>query len=205
MRRKIGSIKPVNLVRFVCLIISFTFIVIQIYSALQLGSISSETSSAELKLLPNTRTSSSSEFGETVIKMLPEDLKFTMFLPSEESFRRDLRLNMNDSNSYAVLTRVLGFSAVPRWITLAELEYGKEKCFQTISGFNLYVSKDSTGMVVVNGVVSNQVGLKMKDLMVHIMDGVVMDAEFEQSMSLKNTILEDEDDDVILTRLVLSI
>lgn len=118
-----------------------------------------------------------------MLKMLPEDLAFTVFLPSEEAIRRDLRLKRNDSDSYAVLTRVLGFSSVPRWISSADLERGKQRRYDSISGLNLLVGKDLNGNVVANGVVSEAVDLRIGGgIIVHVMDGVVMDAEFEQSV-----------------------
>ena len=36
-------------------------------------------------------------FGNIVILMLPQDLAFTVFVPSETAFERDLRLHTNDS------------------------------------------------------------------------------------------------------------
>ncbi|KAL1544823.1 hypothetical protein AAHA92_21626 [Salvia divinorum] len=114
------------------------------------------------------------------LKLLPEDLAFKLFLPSEEAIRRDLRLKRNDSDSYAVLTQVLGFSSVPRWISSGDLERGKQKSYDSISGLSLCVSKDLDGNLVVNGVVSEEVDLRF---------GEVMDAEFEQSVHL------DDDDD----------
>ncbi|KAK6145466.1 hypothetical protein DH2020_022286 [Rehmannia glutinosa] len=185
------GVSKLKQIKFVCIIVSVAFIVIQIISALQLRNISPSTISSPNRKLSTTNLSRSSkigEFGVMVIRMLPEDLAFTLFLPSEEAFRRDLRLNRNDSNAYAILTRVLGFSAVPRWISSADLEHGKQIIYDSISGFNLYISKDLNGMVVVNGVVSEQVDLKMGKVLVHMMDGVVMDAEFEQSV-------KPEDDD----------
>ncbi|KAL0359199.1 UNVERIFIED_CONTAM: hypothetical protein Sangu_0769300 [Sesamum angustifolium] len=196
-RRKIGALKLKNPVKFICIIVSVSFIIIQIISAVQLTNISASKVPSPKPTHTKSTLSGVSEigkFGETVIKMLPEDLAFTLFLPSEEAFRRDLRLNQNDSNSYAVLTRVLGFSAVPRWISTAELEQGKEKIYESISGFSLYASKDLNERVVVNGVVSEQRGLKMGNVLVHVMDGVVMDAEFEQSVQPQD---EDEDEDEV--------
>ncbi|KAI3470854.1 hypothetical protein Pfo_027517 [Paulownia fortunei] len=195
-RRKIGVLKLKNPVKVVCIIVSVSFIIIQIISALQLRNISPSTISSPKRKLPTTNLSRGAKigkFGETVIRMLPEDLAFTLFLPLEEAFRRNLRLNRNDSNTYAILTRVLGFSAVPRWISSADLEYGKQKIYDSISGFNLYMSKDLNGMVVVNGVVSEQVDLKMGNVLVHVMDGVVMDAEFEQSVQPEDDDDEEED------------
>ncbi|KAL3652232.1 hypothetical protein CASFOL_001913 [Castilleja foliolosa] len=193
MRRKIGISKLKNPVKLICIIVSVSFIIIQIISAIQLTKISTSTINPPKPKIPKinlSRGSEIGEFGKVVIRMLPSDLAFTLFLPSEEAFRRDLRLNRNDSNTYAVLTRVLGFSAVPRWISTADLEYGKQKTYDSISGFNLYVSKNLNGMVVANGVVSEKVDLRMGEILVHVMNGVVMDAEFEQSVQP-----EDDDDD----------
>ncbi|GFQ02529.1 hypothetical protein PHJA_002397000 [Phtheirospermum japonicum] len=180
-RKKLGVSKLKNPVKVICIIASVSFIIIQIISAIQLTKISPST-------INSPDRSKIGEFGKTVIRMLPSDLAFTLFLPSEEAFRRDLRLNRNDSDTYAILTRVLGFSAVPRWISTADLDYGKQKTYDSISGFNLYVSKELNGMVVVNGVVSDEVDLRMGKVLVHVMNGVVMDAEFEQSV-------QPEDDD----------
>lgn len=130
------------------------------------------------------------KFGEMVIEMLPEDLPFTVFLPSEKAFERDLRLHLNDSlvgdkanDTYAILTRVLGFSAVPRMINSVNVPYGREVDFDSLAGFTLYMSRDADGMLVVNRIRSTNVDLQQRsNILVHIMDGVIMDAEFEQSV-----------------------
>ncbi|KAL7108799.1 hypothetical protein ACP275_06G136100 [Erythranthe tilingii] len=181
-RRKIRASK--NPLKFVCVIVTVSFIIVQIISALHLTSTISSSPKPVIK-------PSIGELGETVIGMLPEDLAFTLFLPSEEAFRRDLRLDRNDSDSYATLTRVLGFSAVPRWISTADLdlEYGEERVYGSISGFDLVVSKDLKGRVVVNGVASEKKGLRKGSVVVYVIDGVLMDAEFRQSV-------QPDDDDV---------
>lgn len=132
-----------------------------------------------------------------MLEMLPEDLAFTVFVPSEEAFERDLRLRANDSfvgekmnDTYAVVSRILGFSAVPRSLTSVSMPFEKEVLYDSISGFMLSVSKDVDGMLVVNRVRSQRVDLRKKELIVHVMDGVVMDAEFEQSVQPDNE--EDE-------------
>ncbi|XP_073138138.1 uncharacterized protein [Henckelia pumila] len=118
--------------------------------------------------------------------MLPEDLAFTLFLPSERALERDLRLMGENANqSFAILTRVLGFLVVPRWIRVADLEVGKELICDSVSGFRLYITKDSNQTVFVRGVASELVDLSMgkySNTLVHVMDGVVMDSEFEESM-----------------------
>lgn len=89
---------------------------------------------------------------------------------------------MNDT--YAVVSRVLGFSAVPRSLASGTVPFDKELSYDSISGFVLYISKEEDGMLVVNGVRSERVDLRKKGsvTVVHVMDGVLMDAEFQQSV-----------------------
>jgi uncharacterized surface protein with fasciclin (FAS1) repeats len=129
------------------------------------------------------------KFGEMMIEMLPQDLAFTVFVPSEEAFKRDLRLNVNDSlkqdkfnDTYAIVSRVLGFSVVPRTLCSVDLRFGEVLSYDSLSGFPLYVSKDVDGMVVVNRIRSEIVDVRKKEIVVHVLDGVIMDADFEQSV-----------------------
>ncbi|XP_021732424.1 uncharacterized protein LOC110699240 [Chenopodium quinoa] len=129
------------------------------------------------------------KFGEMMVGMLPDDLAFTVFVPSEKAFERDLGLRANHSydpkeldNVYATVSHVLGFSTIPRKIYTDLLPDGKGLSYDSISGFALYISKDFDGVLVVNRVRAKQVNLKRGEVVVHIMDGVVMDAEFEQSV-----------------------
>ncbi|KAE8673590.1 Villin 4 isoform 1 [Hibiscus syriacus] len=128
-------------------------------------------------------------FGNMMINMLPEDLTFTVFLPSETAFERDLRLNTSDSlvgekmnDTYALISRVLGFSAIPRVLDSTMVSAGKEVSYDSLSGFELFVSKDEGGVLVVNGVKLERVDIRRGKLVVHVIDGVIMDAEFEQSV-----------------------
>ncbi|KAI3906552.1 hypothetical protein MKW98_009460 [Papaver atlanticum] len=138
------------------------------------------------------------ELGEMMIGMLPADLAFTVFVPSVKAFANELKLQVNDSvvglkesdNTFAILSRVLAFSAVPRSLLSVNVPVGKEVTFDSISGFTLYISRDSDGSLVVNKVRSKRLDLRKRDMVVHIMDGVIMDAEFEQSVQPEN---EDED------------
>ncbi|CAL5190098.1 unnamed protein product [Lathyrus oleraceus] len=130
------------------------------------------------------------KFGEMMIEMLPQDLAFTVFVPSEEAFRRDLHLSVNDSlkqdkfnDTYAIVSRVLGFSAVPRTVWSVDLRFGEVVNYESLSGFSLYVSKDVDGMVIVNRIRSEIVDVRKKGIVVHVLDGVIMDADFEQSVS----------------------
>ncbi|EEF35492.1 uncharacterized protein LOC8270435 [Ricinus communis] len=129
------------------------------------------------------------KFGDLMIEMLPEDLAFTVFVPSEKAFERDLRLRANDSllaekrnDTYAVVSRILGFSAIPRTLLSAAVYSNKELFYDSLSGFPLYVSKDADGMLIVNRIRSERVDVRRREVIVHVMDGVIMDAEFEQSV-----------------------
>ncbi|KAL5733085.1 hypothetical protein ACOSQ2_032777 [Xanthoceras sorbifolium] len=129
------------------------------------------------------------KFAEMMLEMLPKDLAFTVFVPSAKAFERDLKLQVNNSlvgdkmnNTYAIISRVLGFSAVPRTLSLVSVPFGEEISYDSLSGYPLYVSKSLDGMLVVNTVRSERVDLKNGKIVVHIMDGVIMDAEFEQSI-----------------------
>ncbi|BFG22804.1 hypothetical protein CerSpe_090790 [Prunus speciosa] len=130
------------------------------------------------------------KFGKMMLEMLPEDLAFTVFVPSEEAFERDLRLSSNESlvgekmndDTYAIMSRVLGFSAMPRRLASVNVPIDKELSYDSISGFVLYISKEEDGALTVNRVRSKRVDLRKKGSVVHIMDGVIMDAEFQQSV-----------------------
>ncbi|CAN1257083.1 hypothetical protein LINPERPRIM_LOCUS9513 [Linum perenne] len=130
------------------------------------------------------------KFGEMMVEMLPNDLAFTVFVPSERAFERDLRL-VNDSSrndTYAVVSRVVGFSAVARTFYSATVGLGEVVSYDSLSGLTLFISKDVEGMLVVNRVAAERVDIRRNKMVVHVMDGVLMDAEFEQSVQ------PDEDD-----------
>jgi len=133
-----------------------------------------------------------------MIDMLPQDLAFTMFVPSEEAFKRDLRLSVNDAlksdrfnDTFAILTRILGFSTVPRALSSSNVKWGELVNYDSLSGFPLYISKDIDGMLVVNRIRSEIVDVRKKEIVVHLMDGIIMDAEFEQSVLSDNDSDED--------------
>lgn len=130
------------------------------------------------------------KFGEMMIEMLPQDLAFTIFMPSQKAFERDLRLNLNKSlvlgekfnDTYAILSRILGFSVVPRTIVSGSVAIEKEMCYDSLSGLGLFVSKDKKGMLMVNRVRCERINVMRGKIVLHIMDGVIMDADFEQSV-----------------------
>ncbi|KAF1863772.1 hypothetical protein Lal_00030875 [Lupinus albus] len=129
------------------------------------------------------------KFGEMMVDLLPQDLAFTVFVPSEEAFNRDLRLRVSDSlkpenfnDTYAIMTRILGFSAIPRALSSVNVRSGEVVSYDSISGFPLYISKDIDGMLVVNRIRSEIVDVRKNEIVIHVMDGVIMDADFEQSV-----------------------
>ncbi|KAE8778383.1 hypothetical protein D1007_48728 [Hordeum vulgare] len=137
------------------------------------------------------------EFGDMMVSMLPRDLAFTAFVPSPESFRRVLRLRHNDSaaglkpsdDTYAVVSRVLGFSAVPRRLRsedVAPRGTARLLGLDSVSGLKVRPWRDVDGALVVNGVRSECVDIVRDETVVHVMAGVLMDAEFERSLSLQN-------------------
>ena len=131
------------------------------------------------------------EFGDLMLSMLPRDLAFTVFVPSPESFRRVLKLRPNDSTAaegkasdgtYAVDSRVLGFSAVPRRLRSADVPLrGRVRLLDSVSGLKMYAWRDADGALVLNGVRSECVDVVREETVVHVMAGVLMDAEFERS------------------------
>ncbi|CAN6285012.1 unnamed protein product [Urochloa humidicola] len=135
------------------------------------------------------------ELGEAMVAMLPRDLPFTVFVPSPGSFRRVLKLQGRPSNASAaaaadntdaVLSRVLGFSAVPRRLLAAAVpSHGTARHVQdSVSGLRIYVSRDARGELVVNGVRSECVDVVRGETVVHVIAGVLMDPEFERSFAV---------------------
>ncbi|CAD6202832.1 unnamed protein product [Miscanthus lutarioriparius] len=145
------------------------------------------------------------ELGDAMVSMLPKDLPFTVFVPSADSFTRVLRLqgpssnasaaaargeaaaSDTDANTYAILSRVLGFSAVPRRLLAADVPpprgAGAVRLLDSVSGLSLYASRDARGALVVNGVRSECVDIVRGETVVHVIAGVLVDAEFERSFS----------------------
>ncbi|XP_016479308.1 uncharacterized protein LOC107800620 [Nicotiana tabacum] len=185
---------PKDPIKFVCVLVSTVFTFVLCLSVLKLheipvGTSNTINSSGVTKVKMNPIAAGAiGKLGEMVIGMLPRDLGFTLFLPSEKAFERDLGLGPNElvgekgNDTYAILTRVLGFSAVPRAINSDDVQLGKEIDYDSISGYILYISKDSDGSLIVNRIASEMVDLRRGKIVVHVMDGVIMDSEFEQSV-----------------------
>ncbi|KAI5574841.1 hypothetical protein POPTR_010G192300v4 [Populus trichocarpa] len=182
-----------NLIAFVGVVISVCCLLVIMVSVLQLPEVSLRNEvtgpNRTIRIRKVSKDEEIGRFGEMMIEMLPEDLAFTVFVPSEKAFQRDLRLRLNDSlvaekrnDTYAVVSRILGFSAVPQTLSSATVSSSKEVFYDSLSGFTLYISKDLDGMLVVNRIRSEKVDLRRGQIVVHIMDGVIMDAEFEQAV-----------------------
>lgn len=199
--RKGGFLR--NPMIFMLAIISFCCMFVLFVAVQKLPDVR-DRSSAVISVGKNMISSTSEDvqgtgkFCEMLIDMLPKDLAFTIFCPSEKAFERDLRLHWNESlvgenkeeeDTYAILTRILGFSTVPRSIFKDDLLSGKEVNYDSLSGYVLYVWKDLDGRFVVNRVKSEVMDLKKGKIVVHLMDGVIMAPDFEQAMK------PDDDDD----------
>ncbi|KAJ4806108.1 Periostin [Rhynchospora pubera] len=129
-------------------------------------------------------------FGDKMVSMLPPDLPFTLFLPSPSSFQKILRLDPATSlapdtatlnNTLAILSRVLAFSAVPQLLPARGLPVRMPISVDAVSGLKLLAWRDLDGTVVVNGIRSECVNIRKGELIVHVIAGVLMDPEFEQS------------------------
>lgn len=179
-----------NSIVFVCVLVTVSCLCVIIVSILRLPDIISSTPIRPRKFNVVSKDDGIGKFGEMMVEMLPEDVAFTIFMPSEKAFERDLRLNLNESlvvgeklnDTFALLSRILGFSVVPRMIVSDSVCYGKEISYDSLSGFGLFVSKDLDGMLVVNRVGSERVDVRKGKVVLHIMDGVIMEADFEQSV-----------------------
>ncbi|CAL4921703.1 unnamed protein product [Urochloa decumbens] len=145
---------------------------------------------------PRCGAASLGELSDAMVAMLPRDLPFTVFVPSPGSFRRVLKLQGRTSNAsaaaadaegggdntYAVLSRVLGFSTVPRRLLAADVP--PRQALESVSGLRMHVSRDASGALVVNGVRSECVDVVRGETVVHVVAGVLMDAEFERSFAV---------------------
>jgi hypothetical protein len=181
MRR--GGYFPKNSIAFVSLVIFLCCFIVVIVSVSRLPEITLRKATEQLV------RSSLGKFGEMMVEMLPDDLAFTIFIPSEKSFERDLKLRANDSSigekandTHAILTRVLSFTAVPCAISSDEIPNGEGISYDSLCGLSLFMFKNVDGSVTVNGIRSQRLDLKKRKIVLHVMDGVIMEAEFEQSV-----------------------
>lgn len=179
-----------SLVALLCLCIPVLCVVL--FLSLSLPDVSSNDhgKGTYRKLIFKTRSREEElgELGKMMVEMLPDDLAFTIFTPSEEAFERVLSLRASDSlvedklnDTFAVLSRVMGFSAIPRHLPSEAVPPLMEISFDSLSGYRLYAWKASNGTLFVNNVRSERVNMRRGETIVHIMSGVIMDPKFEQS------------------------
>lgn len=147
--------------------------------------------------------------GEIMVGMLPYDLPFTVFVPSEQYFRRILEpkivngakavdgnftkeasVNSTSDNTIAIISRILGFSAVPLHLPSKSVPLNGELIVDSLSGFRLQLARVSTGVMFVNNISCEATDARRGQIIVHVVRGVIMDAEFEQS------VMPDEDGDL---------
>ncbi|KAL5991549.1 hypothetical protein ACLOJK_012458 [Asimina triloba] len=182
----------VNPITFICVFVSVSCLLVLFVSVIGLPEISMDRNGVQslrtLKFGKKLEEGRLGELGQMVVGMLPDDLAFTVFLPSEEAFRRDVKLQANESlveqkfnDTFAILTRVLGFSTVPQHLPSIEMYMDKEMPLDSISGFRLYAVRTSSGALVVNNVQSKWLDIRKGKAIIHLMSGVIMDAEFGQS------------------------
>jgi hypothetical protein len=129
--------------------------------------------------------------------VLPKDLTFTVFVLSPRTFRRVLGLQQghnasaaaegdNDDNNYTVLSRVLGFSTVPRRLLAADASPrgAMRLALDSVSGLRIHTYRHARGALVVSGVRSECVDVVRGETdTCH--RGVLMDAEFERSFAVE--------------------
>ncbi|KAG7561019.1 FAS1 domain [Arabidopsis thaliana x Arabidopsis arenosa] len=193
-----------NPVFFLFLLITASSLTILIFSFLKLPETTPATGN-HLRKLGDDLSDELGFFGKMMIEMLPEDLVFTAFVPSEKSFSRDLGLKSNNSrpiksqedddgdNTYAVVSRIMSFAVVPNKVEEVDLGKDETASYESLSGFTLKIwKKRNGGGLVVNGIVTEKMGLKRGKIIAHIMNGVVMDSDFAQSLASSTP--QDEDD-----------
>ncbi|MCO5572946.1 hypothetical protein L7F22_026708 [Adiantum nelumboides] len=137
-------------------------------------------------------------YGELMLSFLRPDLPFTLFIPRPSLFESML-LSMNhksntsgtlfvnssvvdEENSYAVVSRIFGFSAIPRYILSSMMALNCEREFDSVAGFRLnLVRVPPRGTFMVNNLACSAVDIIKGHVVVHLVDGILMDADFEQS------------------------
>ncbi|KAG0580259.1 hypothetical protein M758_4G161600 [Ceratodon purpureus] len=135
-------------------------------------------------------------FGEMMIAMLgPTDVPFTLFVPSHAAFlnissifrkieEKGEKLDVTDTESpiYAVMSHLLSFSAVPKPILSKHVPVGKELVHESLSGFLLSLSRVRGTGLLVNNVTCAVTDLQRGRFVIHVLNGALMDFDFEQSM-----------------------
>lgn len=149
-------------------------------------------------------------FGELMLTMLgPTDVApFTVFVPSKAAFLKlsssfgnisehgEVDPHSLNENTYAVLSHLLSFSAVPKPIFSKHVPFCQEAVHESLSGFLLSLSRVPGRGLLVNNLTCEATDLRRGSFVIHIVDGVLMDFEFEQSMSQERAPAASEDSDL---------
>lgn len=170
-----------------------------------------------LHALPNKPTVEPAlgRYGELMLTFLRPDLPFTVFIPSPSSFESMLvtinrRFNTSgtfspnstiseEESNYAVISRVFGFSAVPRRILSGMVPCKGEMGIESVSGFRLNVARlPPKGALVVNNLACSTVDIMRESIVIHLVDGVLMDSDFEQSVVPYQDDLDEEGGDLMM-------
>lgn len=154
-----------------------------------------------------TKHQSVGAFGDMMIAMLgPTDVPFTLFVPSHAAFlnvssifrrieEKGEELDITETNSpiYAVMSHLLSFSAVPKPILSKHVPVVKEVVYESLSGFLLSLTRVPGRGLLVNNVTCAATDLRRGRFVIHVLNGVLMDFEFEQSMLQESAPADEED------------
>ncbi|KAH9298632.1 hypothetical protein KI387_030314, partial [Taxus chinensis] len=118
-----------------------------------------------------------------MVRMLPDDLPFTVFVPSEQKLQRTLGqrdnfagegnfteemvVNSTYNNTIAVVSRIIGFSIVPLNL-LSSYVKSRDGCGFYIS-IQLQITRSSCGVLYVNNVSCEVTDARKGQLIAHVM------------------------------------
>ncbi|BBN08384.1 hypothetical protein MPTK1_4g11150 [Marchantia polymorpha subsp. ruderalis] len=155
-------------------------------------------------------------FGTMMVEMVAQDLPFTIFVPTEAAAERlarsctrnvDYALNENVKKGgsaanttrtsadreasisrclTAVVSRIMSFSTVPKQLKSSAVPEGRETELESLSGYKLYLARDSRRGLVVNNLTFVAADIGQGLLVIHLIDGVLMDSMFEQSVEIED-------------------
>ncbi|CAI5929435.1 unnamed protein product [Closterium sp. NIES-65] len=126
-------------------------------------------------------------FSGAMAGMLSSDEPFTLFAPSDD-FLLDIssvfhKYPRTKEMIDPMLSRLVGYSAVPRRIPAADIPLGAFERLESITGFIINVGRDPrTGRIFANGVPSKQVDILEGQLVVHLIDGMLGPLDFVESV-----------------------
>lgn len=175
-------------------------------SAATPGLFPSHSNPAHLKSASRYRTVG--VFGDAMVAMLGStEEPFTVFVPSHAAFlnasalfrqldgRREGLEELGDANSaaYAIMSNLLSFCAVPKPVLSKQVPFGTEVVLEAISGFLLSVTRVRGKGMLVNNITCAETDLRRGRVVIHVVNGVVMDSEFEQSMGQATVLTEEVD------------